>query len=147
MSSWCSFHFRICLNKSPLQSFCYEILKGIRSISGAEVPVYAWQSASATAVLYLFGPEYLGGNGDLAEKISKITAEDPTVRDQEIEAVRCFLHFISRTNVSHCSWVRFTAGSIRTLFSSQDFLRCMTMSMSRRRFVLIFDTLIVLFSC
>ncbi|KAL5527981.1 hypothetical protein ACEPAG_6782 [Sanghuangporus baumii] len=67
--------------------FCYDILKGIRSISGSEVPVYAWQSGSATAVLYLFGPETFGGKGDLAEKLSKITAEDAIGREKEIAMV------------------------------------------------------------
>ncbi|OCB90742.1 UDP-Glycosyltransferase/glycogen phosphorylase [Sanghuangporus baumii] len=66
---------------------CYEILKGIRSISGIEVPVYAWQSGAATAVLYLFGPENLGGNGDLAEKINKIAAESPDIQEKEIEKI------------------------------------------------------------
>ncbi|KAL5488485.1 hypothetical protein ACEPAI_6603 [Sanghuangporus weigelae] len=65
--------------------FCYEALKGIRSVSGTRVPVYAWQSGAATAVLHLFGPENLGGRGDLAEKISQITAEDSETRDKEIE--------------------------------------------------------------
>ncbi|KAL5487463.1 hypothetical protein ACEPAI_5571 [Sanghuangporus weigelae] len=67
--------------------FCYEILKGIRSISGSEVPVYAWQSASATAVLYLYGPETFGGKGDLAEKLSKITTKDANAREKEIAMV------------------------------------------------------------
>ncbi|KAL5488481.1 hypothetical protein ACEPAI_6599 [Sanghuangporus weigelae] len=67
--------------------FCYEILKGIRSISGIRVPIYAWQSGASTAALYIFGPEYLGGNGDLAEKISKLTAENPDIQDKEIETI------------------------------------------------------------
>ncbi|KAL5529835.1 hypothetical protein ACEPAF_6092 [Sanghuangporus sanghuang] len=67
--------------------FCYEILRGIRSISGTEVPVYAWQSGSATAVLYLCGPETFGGKGDLAEKFSKVTAEDANAREKVIEMV------------------------------------------------------------
>ena len=40
------------------------------------------------SVLYLYGPESMGGNGDLADKISRIRAEDPELREKEIENVR-----------------------------------------------------------
>lgn len=63
-------------------------MAGIRSISGTRVPVYAWQSAAATAALYIFGPENLGGKGDLAKKIAQITTEDTEARDREIEMAR-----------------------------------------------------------
>ncbi|PAV19564.1 UDP-Glycosyltransferase glycogen phosphorylase [Pyrrhoderma noxium] len=67
-----------------LDMFGYKTLKGIRSISGGNVPIYAWQTAAAVAVLYMFGPEHLGGNGDLVEKLEKIEAEDEETRDKEI---------------------------------------------------------------
>lgn len=59
-------------------------MKGVRSISGQNVPIYAWQSGAAIAVLYLFAPESIGGNGDLAAKFAAITDEDPEERDRKM---------------------------------------------------------------
>ncbi|PAV19566.1 UDP-Glycosyltransferase glycogen phosphorylase [Pyrrhoderma noxium] len=67
-----------------LDIFGYQALKGFRSISGKNVPIYAWQTAAAAAILYIFGPERLGGLGDLVEKLEKIEAEDEEARDKEI---------------------------------------------------------------
>ncbi|PAV19567.1 UDP-Glycosyltransferase glycogen phosphorylase [Pyrrhoderma noxium] len=67
-----------------LDFFAYHSLKGVRSISGKNVPIYAWQTGAAAAVLYMFGPEHLGGLGDLVEKLEKIEAEDEETRDKEI---------------------------------------------------------------
>ena len=52
------------------------------------------------SVLYLYGPEIMGGNGDLAEKISRIRTEDPELREKEIENVR--FAFLS---MSFCSLI------------------------------------------
>ena len=71
--------------------FGYKTLKGIRSISGNNVPIYAWQTGAAAAVIYMFGPEHLGGHGDLVEKLEKVKAEDEETRDKEILKVSLFL--------------------------------------------------------
>ena len=55
-----------------------------RSISGKSVPVYAWQTTSAAAVLLLFGPEKFGGLYDLATKIGIITETDQEARMKAI---------------------------------------------------------------
>lgn len=51
------------------------------------MPIYAWQTGAVPAMLYYFGPESLGGGGDLAEKISKIELENTEARDKEIGRV------------------------------------------------------------
>ena len=38
----------------------------------------------------MFGPEHLGGLGDLVEKLEKIEAEDEETRDKEILKVSLF---------------------------------------------------------
>ena len=68
-------------------------MKGFRSISGKNVPIYAWQTAAAASILYTFGPERLGGLGDLVEKLEKIEAEDEETRDKEILKVSLFFQY------------------------------------------------------
>ena len=77
----------------PVKFFCYDALNGIRSITGSRVPVFAWQSGGATAVIFLFAPEEIGGLGDLAAKISNIKTEDEEERERQIVAVRLTLHW------------------------------------------------------
>ena len=62
-------------------------MKPIRSITGSNVPIYAWQSASTSACLCLFGPEYLGGHGDLAEKLEKIVQKDEKAQFNQAQKV------------------------------------------------------------
>ena len=66
-------------------------MKSIRAISGKSVPVYALQHSSLSAVLFIFGPEYMGGHGDLDEKIRKIQEEFPDTHEEEIVKVRSLL--------------------------------------------------------
>lgn len=61
-------------------------LNGVRSISGKDVLIYT-RAASAGGILFMFGPEDLGGNGDLAEKIKKISTEDEKERSKEADKV------------------------------------------------------------
>ncbi|EJD00704.1 uncharacterized protein FOMMEDRAFT_157801 [Fomitiporia mediterranea MF3/22] len=68
-----------------LDFFFYKALNGVHAISGSSVPVYAWQTGAVAALVYLFGPESMGGNGDIAEKISKITGIDTETQNKEIE--------------------------------------------------------------
>lgn len=62
-------------------------MQDIRSISGKTVPIYTLQSASATAALFLFGPERYGGNGDLVEKLKAITTTDENTKNEEADRV------------------------------------------------------------
>lgn len=69
----------------------YDAMLGVRSISGSMVPVYVWQPASAAGIMYRFGPERYGGNGDLSEKVKKIhmdVGDDEEARYEEEEKVR-----------------------------------------------------------
>ena len=106
--------------------FGYKTLKGIRSISGGNVPIYAWQTAAAVAVLYMFGPEHLGGNGDLVEKLEKIEAEDEETRDKEIVKVGVSL-ILTITSVSPS--YRFIVGTVVNCLIYLDFHLCMIMSL------------------
>ena len=47
-------------------------MKGIRKISGKNVPIYAWLPGSATAIMRMSGPEQFGGSGDLIKKCEGI---------------------------------------------------------------------------
>lgn len=51
------------------------------------MPVYAWQSGSAAAVLVLFAPESMGGGGDLAAKLENLVVEEGETRDEAAEKV------------------------------------------------------------
>ena len=73
-----------------VQYFCYEEMKIIRSISGSEVPVYAFQHASASAALHFFGPESMGGLGDLASKIDEVKS-----RVVDMDAVKAEVDLVS----------------------------------------------------
>lgn len=66
-------------------------MKVIREISGNTVPIYAWQSGSISGIIFLFGPEYLGGNGDLAKKLELINAVDENERYEEGQKVMLIL--------------------------------------------------------
>ena len=66
-------------------------MKGIRGISGKNVPIYAWESGAASACMYLFGPEQFGGAGDLLQKVQEIKAENEEERKKEIKRVRLYL--------------------------------------------------------
>lgn len=68
-------------------------MKPIRSITGPNVPIYAWQSASTSACLCLFGPEYLGGHGDLAKKLEAITGTEEKTRYDEAQKVLALIAF------------------------------------------------------
>ncbi|PAV17483.1 UDP-Glycosyltransferase glycogen phosphorylase [Pyrrhoderma noxium] len=66
-----------------LDFFLYNTLRDVRSLSGKSVPIYALQSAATTGVLFMYGPEYLGGNGDLEEKVKGIEIEDRKLRNEK----------------------------------------------------------------
>ena len=105
--------------------FGYKTLKGIRSISGNNVPIYAWQTGAAAAVIYMFGPEHLGGHGDLVEKLEKIEAEDEETRDKEIVKVGVPL-ILTVSSVSPS--FRFIVGTVVNCLTYLDFRLCMIMS-------------------
>ncbi|KAL5488450.1 hypothetical protein ACEPAI_6568 [Sanghuangporus weigelae] len=56
--------------------FAYDAFQGVRQETGRAVPIFALESTSASAVLFLWGPENLGGNGDLSKKLEVITEKE-----------------------------------------------------------------------
>lgn len=52
-----------------------DILRGIRKISGSNVPVLAWNTGSLNAILHYFGPPSLGGLGNLPLKAEELAKE------------------------------------------------------------------------
>ncbi|EJC97779.1 UDP-Glycosyltransferase/glycogen phosphorylase [Fomitiporia mediterranea MF3/22] len=63
-----------------LDFFLHEILKNIRGVSGYTVPVYALQSASVAAVLFMFGPPEIGGvYSNMEEELNAIPRTDPNI--------------------------------------------------------------------
>lgn len=47
-------------------------MQGVRQASGRSVPIYTLQSVTAAAVLFVCGPEEIGGGGDLLEKLGSL---------------------------------------------------------------------------
>lgn len=83
-------------------------MTGIRNISGTSVPIYAWQSSTATAVMRTSGPERFGGTGDLLKKTEKIKADTDKEWVKEMNRVefmilliipRVLIHSFSYGNV------------------------------------------------
>ena len=49
--------------------------------------MYAFQSGAATAILFMFGPEHLGGNGDLMKKLEAVSHLPEEEKKKEAEKV------------------------------------------------------------
>ena len=62
-------------------------MRGMRAISAKTVPIYAWLSGGVSSIMRAYGPEELGGNGDLAEKIRRINADSEEGRAEEMRKV------------------------------------------------------------
>ena len=60
------------------------VLQSIRSLTGNSILVYAWQSGAASSVIYQFGPESLGGTGDLKQRIDALDVKDEEARAKEV---------------------------------------------------------------
>ena len=52
-----------------LQFFAFPQLQATRAVSGRSVPIIICVASGAGAILRLFGPEYIGGVGDVGAKI------------------------------------------------------------------------------
>lgn len=65
--------------------FLYDAMQGVRQTSGRSVPIYALQSVSAAALLFLWGPEEIGGGGDLLEKLGSLkdTGDEETNKNAD----------------------------------------------------------------
>ena len=56
------------------QLFAHKPVRDLRAISGKDVKIYSWSSAQLAALYYLFGPEHLGGRGNMRLKIEEEAA-------------------------------------------------------------------------
>ena len=72
---------------SLAQFFCPCVFYADRKISEENVPIFMWQSGGAAGVMSLFGPEELGGSGDLVTKIENIKADSEEERVSEMKRV------------------------------------------------------------
>jgi hypothetical protein len=70
------------------QAFLTAPVPTVKEVAGC--PVFAWMPSPMSACLYLFGPESLGGYGDLAAKIAAVAQE----------------HDISKTEAAHRVYLR-----------------------------------------
>ena len=69
-------------------------MKGIRSISRKAVPIYAWQSCASVAVLGFYGPESMGGHGNLRKKIEAIKENDEEEWKRKVMHVSPSTHYM-----------------------------------------------------
>lgn len=67
-----------------IKFFLYEAFVSLRKLTNGSIPLYVFQSGAVSAIIFLFGPESLGGNGDLMEKMKPIM--DLPEKEKHIEA-------------------------------------------------------------
>lgn len=73
-----------------IQLFHFPVLLAIRAITNKTVPVLAWYPGASFSSLRLFGPEELGGLGDIPAKAKALS--EATGRDMEDIAYEVFLN-------------------------------------------------------
>ena len=64
-----------------------------RAVSGRSVPIIACVAAGAGAIIHLFGPEFLGGAGDIGAKIDAEVARSGLSDDEIGPKVHIPYHF------------------------------------------------------
>jgi hypothetical protein len=87
----------IVLPTCPFQFFAFSQLQATRAVSGRSVPIIVCVAAGAAAIIRLFGPEYLGGRGDVGAKIDAEVARTG-LSDGEIGAKVHFWYHTFRRN-------------------------------------------------
>ncbi|KAL5530853.1 hypothetical protein ACEPAF_7111 [Sanghuangporus sanghuang] len=70
-----------------LDIFLYEAFQRIKEEQSSEIPIYVLQSVSAAALLFLWGPEHLGGHGDLSKKLEGVIETDEKAKAMEMEKI------------------------------------------------------------
>ena len=58
-------------NRLINQFFAVGAARHVKSIHGSEVKVYAWEAGDVFSLVGMFGPEYMGGKGDVSKKIEE----------------------------------------------------------------------------
>ena len=80
-----------------LQFFALLQLQATRAVSGRSVPVIACNAAGAGAIIRTFGPESMGGTGDIAAKINAEVARTGLSDDEIGPKVHILYHAYRRT--------------------------------------------------
>ena len=53
------------------QFFAVDAVKHVKSTHGSDMKVYAWGAGDVFSLVGMFGPEYMGGKGDVNKKIEE----------------------------------------------------------------------------
>ena len=80
------------------QFFAYPQLQATRAVSGRSVPIIACIAEGAGAIIRFFGPESMGGRGDIGAKIDAEVARTGQ-SDDEIGRKVYILHHASRDGI------------------------------------------------
>ena len=65
-----------------LQFFAFPQLLATRAVSGRSVPIITFMAAGAGAIIRLFGPESIGGAGDIGPKVDAEVARTGLSADE-----------------------------------------------------------------
>lgn len=113
-----------------LQFLACDPYKFVRAFSGKTVKVYTWHPCSTYVMFYLFGPESLGGMGNIrlkAEEIARKTGRTFEEVAKQVMFIPC--HTWSRV-LRSCSWSSLPK-RIR-LSAYQDYHQCIRTNTSHR---------------
>ena len=116
------------------QFFAFKPHMYIRRVA-PDVKIYTWFSGSAYNLMYLFGPENLGGLGNLLPKIEEDVAKTGKPFDiVSVEVRICRANVILPSGVdrgySDCRSI--SGGARETLYAFLDCRLCTTMSINRK---------------
>ena len=78
------------------QFFAHSQLQATRAVSGRSVPIIAFIAAGAGAIIQLFGPESMGGSGDIGAKIDAEVARTGLSDDEIGPKVHISYHASTR---------------------------------------------------
>lgn len=82
------------LIECPRQFFAVEPIHAIRKLSGKSVKIYSWVAGSTYSLFYVFGPESLGGRGDLNTKVLAEVERTGRSYNEVAEEARAHLGFM-----------------------------------------------------
>ena len=80
--------------------FLLPILEAIRAQTGSSVPILAWSAANAFLALRLFGPEELGGIGDVLDKARAVVEQTGRDEKEVIEEVAVYTSIVWIPNLT-----------------------------------------------
>lgn len=116
------------------QFFAVEPVRAIRKLSGKSTKIFTWMSGGTNVMFYLFGPEDLGGRGNIAAKVDAEVKRTGRPFAEVVVEVRTYVAR-SCTLRSDASLPDRRWSSSLKVKSSRSLLchPCMTTSTTRRR--------------